>query len=95
MKHQNGCAGLAQKPQDVNDSACSCTETFRRLICVFIVIMVLAPTLLAQNPQTPPAGGARQPGSRRGRAPRATALAQANAQPAECAGVGTSLVPNS
>lgn len=93
MKDQNGCTTLAPKTQGANlEPTCGRLEILRRSACVFIVIMALAHALLAQNPQTPSAG-TRQPGSRRGRAARATALAQANAQPAECAGVGTSLVP--
>lgn len=91
MKDQNGCTTLALKSQGANlEQACGRRKMLWRSICVFIVIMAMADVLLAQNPQTPPTG-TRQPGSRRGRAARATALAQPNAQP-ECTGVGTSLV---
>jgi len=93
MRDQNGCTASALKLQHANlQPTYGRVEMWWRPICVFIVIMAMAHALLAQDAQTP-APGARQPGSRRGRAARATALAQANAAPVECSGVGTSLVP--
>jgi FtsP/CotA-like multicopper oxidase with cupredoxin domain len=95
MKNQSGCNRWTLKVQNANlePTWCDHLEILARLVCVFIVTMALAHTALAQNTQTPPAGATHQPGSRRGRATRAAALAQPNAQPNECAGVGTSLVP--
>lgn len=92
MSNENGCGTLASKPQNanLNPSCDGSLEILRRLVSVFIVIMTLAFTALAQNPQTP------QPGSGRGRAARAAraaAVAQPNAPPPECTGAGTSLVP--
>ncbi len=94
MKNQSGCNTLTLEFRKANlEPSCGRLQTLRRSVCVSIIMMVLAYTALAQNPQTPPAGATHQPGSRRGRASRTAALAQPNAQPAECAGVGTSLVP--
>lgn len=95
MSNENGCGTSASQAQDVNlnPSCDGSVKILRRLVCVFMVIMTLSYAALAQNPQTPPGGATPQSGSRRGRAARAAALAQPNAQPSECAGVGTSLVP--
>ena len=89
MKNHNGRHALASKAQDANlEPTCGRLEILRRWVCVFIVMMAVAHSAMAQDPQA-----THQPGSRRGRAARAAVAAQPNAQPNECAGVGTSLVP--
>ena len=89
MKNHNGRNALASKAQDaILDPTGGRAEIWRWVMCVFLVMMVLAHTALAQDPQA-----TRQPGSRRGRTARAATLAQPSAQPSECAGAGTSLVP--